>query len=81
MFLIDIISCKKNLGQNRKKVPTGGLEPGGLYLQKLKIRLRLCFHKTQPSFVITYPLSPITKSIITIFANVAELPPPPFICK
>ena len=33
-------------------------------------------HETQLLFVITYPLNPITKSIITIYANVAELPLP-----
>ena len=48
--------------------------PAGLCLQKLKIRL--CYYKTQLLFVIIYPLSPITKSIIKIYANMAKLPSP-----
>ncbi len=48
-----------NIGQNRQKWPTVGLEPGGLYLHNLKIRL--CYHKTQVLFVIPYPLSPISQ--------------------
>ena len=63
--------------QNSQKClqrPPGVPEPGGLYLQNLKIRL--CYHKTQLLSVITNPVNPITKSIITNYANVAELKPP-----
>ena len=53
----------------------GVLEPRGIYLQNLKIRL--CYLKAQLLSALTYPLNPKTKSIITIYANVAELMPPP----
>ena len=46
---------------------------GGSNLQNQKIHV--CYHKSQLLSVITYPLNPITKSIITIYADVTEHPP------
>ncbi len=38
-----------------------------------KTKKYVFYHKTQLLSIITYPLNPITKPIITIYANVADL--------
>ena len=70
MFLVNPISYKKilpNIGQNRQKWPTGGLEPGGLYLQIQKIGV--CNHKTKFLSGITLTVSLKIKPDNQIYAD------------
>ncbi len=54
----------------------GAPEPGDLYLQNQK--LCVCIDKSQLLLEITYTVSLKIKPPIHVYANVSELPPPPF---
>ena len=73
MFLQKIISFKKNYQILVKIDKNGQLE--AYTFQNLK--MDVYFHKTQLLYEITYPLKPIVKSIITVYANVSNPPPSP----
>ncbi len=63
-----------NICQNRQKWPSGGLEPGGLYLQNKK--LGVCNYKTQFLSGITFNVSYKIKPVIQIYENVSDVPSP-----